>query len=617
MFSNLSLCLLIFGTLLIDGALSIVLETSGGKVNGNQLRQHDADLYSFKKIPFAQPPIGSLRFAKPVKPNSWDGILDATKYGPACPQNSTTSSYHPDWIDEDCLHVNVFTSKSCLMSRNCSVVFYIHGGGMNFDSPVMFDDEYLFKNFASKDVVLVLSAFRLGFLGLLGVQEEIVPSNLAVYDLIHALEWVQNDIHYFGGNKSDVTLLGHSMGAGTILAISFSKTIDPQRKLFQKAIAMSGDIYLDKKSTYEYITLAFAKETGCLPQNTTIAVLNKKQVASELVNCLKNMEWQEILRAQRTVEENGMKLQGLSFGGALFPGHNMDEFLTDAPAVDKLLIGSTSREMDRTIPSHEVLAAAYMAHEMHYANAIDIGKKYDSDVIHGRLDFYHSIETQAMFLSILSAATKQTEAGANVFLYSYTNPTHPYHVDYLSYLMGVHAFQPDENEAVLAKLIPDLWIDFIKNGKPNQEWKAFNPHVRNYYNLNVNLTGGLTPSNKMFFEKAVYDYWTAEVKNFDAFVSKAGSVKQQVEKKINEGTKLRDILPRAAEYVVLDKDGNTVLDTDIARSKSFGSYVWDVMTYMGFTALGFVFGSIWAAKRQQEEFLKLNDKVPLYNTIMH
>uniref|UniRef100_A0A0K0DBG6 COesterase domain-containing protein n=1 Tax=Angiostrongylus cantonensis TaxID=6313 RepID=A0A0K0DBG6_ANGCA len=184
------------------------------------------------RIPYATPPIRDLRFEKPRPPQKWAGIRDATEYGPACMSNSSMTTSPQKWIDEDCLHVNIFAGVDCLVSDACPVVFYIHGGGFNYDSAVMFNDEFLINNFGGNDVVLVIPGVRLGFFGLLNFDDEdVVPANIAAYDLIAALQFVQKDIKPFGGNPDDVTLFGHSQGATTVAQFLFSKEIDPSRKV--------------------------------------------------------------------------------------------------------------------------------------------------------------------------------------------------------------------------------------------------------------------------------------------------------------------------------------------------------------------------------------------------
>ena len=110
---------------------SEIVSTSYGDLDGDQI----GEFHLFKKIPFARPPLGKLRFQKPEEPEKWDSVRNAkgksrllsaiklesvsitklSEYGPACLSNSTVTTSPQKWVDEDCLHVNIFTSSKCLV----------------------------------------------------------------------------------------------------------------------------------------------------------------------------------------------------------------------------------------------------------------------------------------------------------------------------------------------------------------------------------------------------------------------------------------------------------------------------------------------------------------------
>lgn len=101
---------------------SEVIEIKDGKLNGTvMISRKGVKIHSFLKIPYAEPPNGSLRFQPPVRNKPWEGILDATKFGPQCMQ------YGSNWMSEDCLHLNVF-SKNISSMELMPVIVYIHGG---------------------------------------------------------------------------------------------------------------------------------------------------------------------------------------------------------------------------------------------------------------------------------------------------------------------------------------------------------------------------------------------------------------------------------------------------------------------------------------------------------
>ncbi|CAE6403418.1 unnamed protein product [Rhizoctonia solani] len=167
-------------------------------------------LIAYLNIPYAAPPTGMRRFARPEPPLSTNGTVSSTEYGPACPQSGTVK------MDEDCLSLAVFAPKGTTKSDRLPVVIWIHGGAFNGGfkqgrvAPMV-------SNAPVKYIGVSIN-YRLGALGFL-------PSNLAyranslnlgLYDQQYAIKWVQKYISLFGGNPRQVTLFGESAGATAI-----------------------------------------------------------------------------------------------------------------------------------------------------------------------------------------------------------------------------------------------------------------------------------------------------------------------------------------------------------------------------------------------------------------
>ncbi|CAI5454390.1 unnamed protein product [Caenorhabditis angaria] len=228
-----------------------------GKLRG--ITEYSSDGNSkhiFKKIPFAKPPIGKLRFELPQKTEPWKGIKDASKYSAACISDPSASSTIQKKMDEDCLYLNIFTSQRCLESSNCSVIVYYHGGGFNMDSAVMFPDKFILERYVSEDIVFAIPAYRLGVFGLFNIGDEnLVADNLALFGkfaldfLILALHFIHDNINSFGGDPNKVTLMGHSSGATLVGLFAFSKLIDPNKVLFQKIYFIQWIFEFIKKRT--------------------------------------------------------------------------------------------------------------------------------------------------------------------------------------------------------------------------------------------------------------------------------------------------------------------------------------------------------------------------------
>jgi para-nitrobenzyl esterase len=192
----------------------------------------------FKNIPFAQPPVGDLRWREPLPAKAWTGVRDATAFGPMCNQSGNTQTPH----SEDCLQLNVWTPKWPMTSR-VPVLVWIHGGGNTAGSAVepLFNGEVL----ARHGVVMVNVNYRLGTFGFFvhpGLTKESprhAAGNYGLLDQIQALHWVQENIAKFGGDPKNVTIQGESAGAGDVNALIASPLT---KGLFVRVIAQSGPI---------------------------------------------------------------------------------------------------------------------------------------------------------------------------------------------------------------------------------------------------------------------------------------------------------------------------------------------------------------------------------------
>lgn len=193
----------------------------------------------FKGIPFAAPPVGPNRWRAPQPVAPWEGVRDALDYGPICPQ---PKSVFPTVgrQSEDCLTLNVWTAARAEAERR-PVMVWIHGGGhtSGSGSQSWYDGAAL----ARRGVVVVTINYRLGPFGFLAhpalsrESVEKVSGNYGLLDQVAALEWVQQNIGAFGGDRDCVTIFGESAGASSVTALM---TCPAARGLFHRVIAQSG-----------------------------------------------------------------------------------------------------------------------------------------------------------------------------------------------------------------------------------------------------------------------------------------------------------------------------------------------------------------------------------------
>ncbi|XP_046994831.1 para-nitrobenzyl esterase-like [Schistocerca americana] len=184
---------------------------------------------AFVGIPYAEPPVGELRFQDPKPAGSWEGVRNATSYGSDCVQNTGDGS-------EDCLYLNVFVPGVPEEGAGLPVLFWVHGGGFVFGSGS--DQEYGPDFLMSYGVILVTINYRLGPLGFLSTGDEVVPGNAGLKDQQVALSWVQRNIASFGGDPQLLALPGQSAGG---VSVSLHLVSPLSAGLFSRLIIQSAN----------------------------------------------------------------------------------------------------------------------------------------------------------------------------------------------------------------------------------------------------------------------------------------------------------------------------------------------------------------------------------------
>ncbi len=238
---KLLLTLLISLCLLFNAGAQVV-NTQFGQVQGTL----NGAVNQFLGIPFAKPPVDSLRWKAPLNPDPWTGILATNNFAPECPQKKFNQGSTADTIigNEDCLYLNIWSPQ---LSGNLPVMVFIHGGGNQQGSAGEVNggtQMYFGKNMSERgNVIVVTIQYRLGPLGFLvhpGLEPENpnnVSGNYAVLDQILALNWIQNNIASFGGDPSRVMIFGESAGG---LNVGNLLTSPLANGLFQRAAIQSA-----------------------------------------------------------------------------------------------------------------------------------------------------------------------------------------------------------------------------------------------------------------------------------------------------------------------------------------------------------------------------------------
>ncbi|XP_012279170.1 juvenile hormone esterase [Orussus abietinus] len=225
----------------------VTVNTAYGAVQGRILTSkiRSVPYAAFTGIPFAQPPVGVLRFKPPVRIQPWQGVFNASVEGTPCIQ---VSPFDGNTLigSEDCLYLNVFTPQTKFQARRQStrsastarpVMVWIYGGGFTsgYADHSVFGPDFIIE----EDVLLVTFNYRLGALGFMSLNVFNATGNAGLKDQNLALQWVQENIRFFGGDPARVTIFGQSAGGASVDTHILS---EKSRGLFSGAITMSASI---------------------------------------------------------------------------------------------------------------------------------------------------------------------------------------------------------------------------------------------------------------------------------------------------------------------------------------------------------------------------------------
>jgi para-nitrobenzyl esterase len=209
---------------------NLIVDTKLGKVRGYRTR----GVLKFKGVPYAEPPIGGLRFSPPALKEPWEGILDATEYGPIAPQPPSVLlamfGGKAKQSEEECLTVNIWRPETD--QKNLPVMVWIHGGAFVTGSGADLDGARLALR---GNVVIVSLNYRLGVLGFFYIPGK--TANVGLLDQVAALKWVKENIEAFGGDPKNVTIFGESAGSVSVCTLM---AMPSAKGLFHRVIAQSG-----------------------------------------------------------------------------------------------------------------------------------------------------------------------------------------------------------------------------------------------------------------------------------------------------------------------------------------------------------------------------------------
>ncbi|MFW9822682.1 MAG: carboxylesterase/lipase family protein [Candidatus Thorarchaeota archaeon] len=273
-----------------------IVEISSGKINGYATSNNT---YTWLGIPYAEPPIGELRWKPPHKVIAWEGVRDCTQWGDQCGQGELGPASFGN-LSEDCLNLNVVAPKN-MVNKKIPVMVWFHGGGFHAMSANNFT--YNYTALPAKGVIIVSVNHRIGPIGymahpaLSAESENGVSGNYGQLDLIAALKWVKQNISVFGGDPDCVTIFGESGGGGK----TFNLIISPLAKgLFHRAIIQSGVFSIGEPHAL------LLKEAEARGENL-VEKLGIKP-GKDILKKIREKSWQDIVKASQEINFNDIRL---------------------------------------------------------------------------------------------------------------------------------------------------------------------------------------------------------------------------------------------------------------------------------------------------------------------
>ncbi|SEU34411.1 carboxylesterase/lipase family protein [Stigmatella erecta] len=461
-------------------AAGVDVLTDDGPLRGSL----ESGLAVFKGIPYAAPPVGSLRWAPPVRPSPWTTPRLATQFGPACPQNRDLAPQ-----DENCLFLNVWAHTE---GTARAVLVWIHGGG--FIEGAASEGWYDGAELARRENLIVVSVnYRLGVLGFLALPQLTAPDtgtgNWGLRDQIAALQWVRRNIAAFGGDPSRVMIAGESAGGASVAALLAAA---PAQGLFHRAAVQSG--------TYRPV-MAQEAAVGAFPSAYSVGLVTAVSLGcthGDIATCLRSKTPAQVLGVQSRfspVNELGFGLMPTLpvVDGVVLTGRPLARIHTGAGDVP-VLMGSTGDELSFVMASLGVVG-----HPGDFGRYVDFmgasAKKEQLTALYqpalvGEVAAATALGTDVSFAcpSLKLATARAARGSSPVYLYQFARavpdgvlaPLGAVHGTDIVYLFG-HFGQvgatPTALDLELSSRVQHAWGALARTGvpAPPAAWPSFTP----------------------------------------------------------------------------------------------------------------------------------------------
>lgn len=485
-----------------------VASTSSGIVIGTKEYFEETPTNVFLGVPYAQPPIGELRFQKTQPLDTPTTIRYANFRPPACIQYAQVQF---PWVDmepgrsEDCLYLNIWSPVTNCTCEKKAVMFFIHGG--SFLTGSNRKDLYNGEALATRgNVVVVVINYRLGPFGFLTSGTDAAPGNAGMYDVVEALNWVNRNIEQFGGDSKKITVFGESAGSITAGMLCVSPL---SQGLFKRVIMESGAptcLFEEGNTANLKVSQKLAKAVGCASDFYTI-----QDNSEAVVACLKGINAEELSRTLNSFDPFALQFFTPNYGDSFLPqeariaimnfdfqnvdlmiGDNRDEgsfalaltfhevfgvFGEKNSQINKTFGEKMIRTIFSSFPNKEAVVEIYL------------GNVQETDYDTVRRQVYAAFEDFALVCPGVYFAERFADKGNRVYFYNFVHrssntPWAPWmgvaHFEEVQLVFGKPLRYPSQYTGQEYKLSEDMiniWTTFAKTGYPdsteNRPWAFY------------------------------------------------------------------------------------------------------------------------------------------------
>ena len=450
--------------------------------NGIFVGKEQDQVRAYKGIPYARPPVGDLRWKRPVPVPADDKIYEAFYFGKSGIQTEAETeraSFYPQ--GEDCLTLNIWTSDSTAVSGKPVMVFFPGGGyGWGGTADPLYDGHNFVKNW--NDVVLVTVNYRIGIMGFIdfsdvdGGEEFRESGNLGLLDQICALKWIRKNIEGFGGDPDQVTIFGESAGGSSV---SLLPLVSEAEGLFRRVIAQSGSVaFTFSRDECKDFTKKLLKKTGAHSMKDLMALSEEELMkVNESLNDYNNFPERD---------------------GVILPEDPYKAYLSGEASGIDMMVGSNADETRYWIGEVGGYRIYTLAGSLLYKSTVSRFAPEDRHYVHDfmRLQKDRTIWNRTQFMNELLfrvpavvQAAAHADTGGRTYMYYWTKESAILHYGAchaveLAYVFGNledTIFTGEKADPVLAQAVQAMWVAFAKTGDPSAagyNWKTYDTAER-------------------------------------------------------------------------------------------------------------------------------------------